>query len=156
MKLKKLFCVFSASMLLSCGLVLPALAHEEGLNTVSVSETAVQNEGEESNVTHSGPLTIESHLKARLGYSKAFYSIYLYAPDDVVGIRINDMDILNGNSVMLSGEVQEVEQGTGRFQDVTVKVTLYYEDRAPYISYETIDVNHWCGVMHTMSEHCTP
>lgn len=155
MKLKKLLCVFSSVALLSCSLVIPAFAEGGDLAVSNVTEAVVQSVGEEPNVTHSGPLTIESHLKARMGYPLAYYSVYLFAPAEVVGIQINDMDILAGNSVMLSGEVREITQGTGRFENITVKVTLYYADKDPYISYETIDVNHWCGTTH-FNERCTP
>ncbi len=109
-----------------------------------------------SNVTQSGPLTIESHLQARMGYTTAYYTVYIYAPSDVVGIQINDMAVLDANAVKLTGSVREVRPQTGDFGSITVKVTLYYANGSTYSSYETINVNHWCVGTHANPEHCTP
>lgn len=143
---KRILCGCMSAMLLACTPSVAALAAD-----TDVAVTASVG----SNVVQSGPLTIESHLQARMGYPQAYYTVYVYAPSDVVGISINDMDILESNAVILQGAVNQVGTGTGVFENITVKVTLYYADGSTYTSYETIDVNHWCAVHHPASDHCT-
>lgn len=143
---KRILCGCMSALLLACSPSVVAMAAD-----TDVAVTASTG----SNVVQSGPLTIESHLQARMGYTSAYYTVYIYAPSDVVGISINDMDILEDNAVVLNGSVNQVGTGTGVFEDVTVKVTLYYANGSTYTSYETIDVNHWCAIHHPASDHCT-
>lgn len=151
---KKILCIFACSCLLICSFAMPVLAEGQDGLTFTAQYDSETTTGD--NITQSGPLTIECHLQARMGYSKANYKVIIYAPSNVVGISINDMAVLEGNAVQLNGSVGEVEQGTGRFESITVKVTLYYSDGSTYQSYETIDVNHWCGAMHPIGSNCTP
>lgn len=151
---KRAVCVGFCAALLAGGTPAKALAADVCADVIRSAVVTLNNE--QPNVTHSGPLTIEAHLLSRLGYPRAYYTVIIYAPSDVVGIRINDMDVLEGNAVQLEGAVSEVESGTGDFGSITVKVTLYYSDGSTYMSYETINVSHRCGVTHSIGDNCTP
>lgn len=147
--LRTIVCVIACAMLVACTFAVNAFAAETTPEQADLESTMPVN------ISQSGPLTIEKHLKARLGYPEAYYTVYIYAPSDVVGIQINNMNILWENSVILTGTVTETERGTGIFEPISVRVTLYYDDGSTYESYETIDVNHRCGT-HPNSPNCTP
>lgn len=142
---------------LTCVALMTGAVGASAVEATPVPEASVQQVYSYSNTEYRGPLTFESHFQSRGGYPVAYYSIYLYAPSDVVGIRINDMDIMTGNSVKLSGSVGKDTVNSAFFEKVTFKIALYYDDKAPYITYETIDVqNYRCGMGNHMNpEHCT-
>lgn len=147
---------------LACALTCIAMMTGAASATASAAEKTApaaalqQDSSSYSNLYYRGPLTFETHLQARMGYSTAYYTVYLYAPYNVVGISINDMPIASGNSLSLSGSVKQVVGSS--YEDITVKVTLYYEDGSTYSSYETVDVSStWCPFNHYGNEEgrCT-
>lgn len=152
-RVKQALCAGLCAVLLA-GNAMPAMAAD--LCVGKAQQAAGTYDMSPNNLTYSGPLTIETHLQARMGYTTAYYTVYIYAPSDVVGIQINDMAVLDANAVKLTGSVREVRPQTGDFGSITVKVTLYYANGSTYSSYETIDVSSWCPGNHVNPEHCTP
>lgn len=145
--LKKAMCILSCAALLTCATAPAFAASTSGDSAVVYADNDYQYE-------YRGPLTIEGHLAARIGYSVAAYHFYIYAPSDAVGIQINDMPIATTNAIMVNGGAEFHPDGTS-FGDVTFKITVYYSDRAPYTTYETFDLDsYWCGVEHPLSDHC--
>lgn len=144
--LKKVACILSCAALLTCATA-PVFAA-----STSEDNAVVHSENEYEYETR-GPLLINGHLFARMGYETANYHIYISDPD-AVGIRINDMPIATTNEVVVYGTAQEIDL-SGDFGEITVKITVFYEDRAPYTAYETFDLNsYYCGRDHALTDRC--
>ena len=148
--LKKVACILSCAALLTCATA-PAFAASTSED--SLIPPVSNNDESLYEYETRGPLLINGHLFARMGYETANYHIYISDPD-AVGIRINDMPIATTNEVVVYGTAQEIGL-TGDFGDVTVKITVFYEDRAPYTTYETFDLNsYYCGRDHALTDRC--
>lgn len=146
---KRILCVLSCAALLTCATAPAFAASTSEDNAVST----LNDYGAPYEYETRGPLLINGHLFARMGYETANYHIYISDPD-AVGIRINDMPIATTNEVVVYGTAQEIGL-TGDFGDITVKITVFYEDRAPYTAYETFDLNsYYCGRDHALTDRC--
>lgn len=142
--LKKILCVLSCVALLTCA-----------VTSVSAASAQTNTPSQGSSTEIRGILTIDGHLFARIGYSYANYHFDITAPSDAVGIQINDMPIATTNALTVQGSAHEVTPGTGDFGDITIKITVFFTDRAPYITYETFDLNSfYCGASHPLGADC--
>ncbi len=142
--IKKILCVLSCVALLTCAVT-------------SVSAASVQTDtlSQGSSTVIRGILTVDGHLNARLGYDVASYHFDITAPADAVGIQINDMPIATTNALTVSGTANEVTTGTGDFGDITIKITVFFTDKAPYIAYETFHLSDfYCGASHPIGPNC--
>lgn len=139
---------FSKSALLTCASAPSAFAA-----SVPEDNAAPYSDYADYEYETRGPLLINGHLHSRMGYETAYYDIYLTAPD-AVGVQINDMPIATTNSVCMSGSAEEIFP-TGRFGNVTFKITVYYSDRAPYTTYETFNLDsYFCIREHPRTDRC--